>query len=276
MGKPNRRTRRNAKIRKLESQIDEPQTTEEGNKAEEPAGGFTSASNIATSGIKPQAPANTQTQQAAQGDHDGEKGVRILVTAWRFIARRFVRIVAFLDTYNGAVTALATVAIMLLSGIYVHYSKAQWETMQRQLIDSEAAQSAQITIEDFVPDISEGKSGQGELINGNVVIKNNGATVAKEITGGVGYWESRVMPKRCAEVSAGSPSSTGPSLAPQDTRPYAVATQIGDWSEVDKGAMFFGYDIAFSYRNVFGQVMTTYDCFMYDYPHEKFVRLPTK
>src|SRR5258708_1915010 len=43
----------------------------------------------------------------------------------------------FLDTHNGTITALATVAIVVLTGFYVKYSRRQWKVMEKQLHLSE-------------------------------------------------------------------------------------------------------------------------------------------
>jgi len=43
----------------------------------------------------------------------------------------------FLDRHNGSISALATVAIVVLTIFYVRYSKRQWETMEKQLLLSE-------------------------------------------------------------------------------------------------------------------------------------------
>lgn len=46
------------------------------------------------------------------------------------IRRLFFVVVDFLDKRSGAITALATVAIVVLTFVYVTYSKKQWQTMQ--------------------------------------------------------------------------------------------------------------------------------------------------
>ncbi len=58
--------------------------------------------------------------------------------AWRYVCAffkwQYVRdFLKLLDRHNGAINALATVAIVVLTWFYVRYSKAQWETMNRQL-----------------------------------------------------------------------------------------------------------------------------------------------
>jgi hypothetical protein len=57
-----------------------------------------------------------------------------------------VRTVNWLDEKAGFVTAVATVLIAVLTGFYVHYSRAQWRTMQDEIpllkSSAQAAQSA--------------------------------------------------------------------------------------------------------------------------------------
>lgn len=64
---------------------------------------------------------------------------------WSFIASwDVVRVlVGFLDRHSGTITALATVAIVVLTCFYVRYSKRQWETMRDTL---EVGQRACVTI----------------------------------------------------------------------------------------------------------------------------------
>src|SRR5271157_2983162 len=49
----------------------------------------------------------------------------------------FKRCIEFLDAHNGTITALATVAIVVLTGFYVRYSGRQWQVMEKQLHQSE-------------------------------------------------------------------------------------------------------------------------------------------
>lgn len=49
------------------------------------------------------------------------------------IGRAFIATVTWLDKYDGAVTAIATIVIACLTAAYVHYAKAQWKVMGDQL-----------------------------------------------------------------------------------------------------------------------------------------------
>jgi hypothetical protein len=50
------------------------------------------------------------------------------------------------DRHRGSIAALATVAIAILTYGYATYSKLQWQTMQQQMKDSEAAQRASVNL----------------------------------------------------------------------------------------------------------------------------------
>lgn len=70
-----------------------------------------------------------------------------------------MRVVGFLQKYDGAITALATVAIVILTMVYVLYSKKQWETMSRQLDEMQKSdglqkQVAKIAVRLPVPEYS--------------------------------------------------------------------------------------------------------------------------
>src|ERR1039457_3490226 len=47
--------------------------------------------------------------------------------------RGIIKVVNWLDAKGGFVTAIATVFIAVLTGVYVHYSRAQWKVMRDQL-----------------------------------------------------------------------------------------------------------------------------------------------
>lgn len=73
---------------------------------------------------------------------------------WPFIAARrlFGWLLRFLDEHDGSITALATVAIVVLTFVYVKYSKRQWQAMNGQLEEmrksTKAAQDAAETAKD--------------------------------------------------------------------------------------------------------------------------------
>jgi hypothetical protein len=79
----------------------------------------------------------SKTQKASEASIYGKRTVGILVTiggvilvGWRAGWRNLWE---FLDRHNGSISALATVAIVILTVFYVTYSKRQWETMRGQL-----------------------------------------------------------------------------------------------------------------------------------------------
>lgn len=69
-----------------------------------------------------------------------------VVRPLKTVGRGIIAVVNWTDENNGFVTALATVAIAILTGVYVHYSRAQWKVMRDQLPDlhtsAEAAKDA--------------------------------------------------------------------------------------------------------------------------------------
>jgi hypothetical protein len=121
------------------SLINKPNSDSKGDEPKETKGGTPSFTNAT---VSPNVPASTGYQEATQpakANQHREYGMRMLITAWRSITRRFMGVIGFLDKYSGAVTALATVAIVVLTVFYVKYSKQQWETMRDTLQTSQRA-----------------------------------------------------------------------------------------------------------------------------------------
>jgi hypothetical protein len=81
-----------------------------------------------------------------------------------------------MDEHDGSITSLATVFIAILTFFLVQTSSEQWQTMARQLKDSEAAQAASLSI--------QGLHIENFPKNPRVVydVKNAGATRADRIT----------------------------------------------------------------------------------------------
>jgi hypothetical protein len=130
VAKPNRRARRNAKVRERKRLIEEPTTSSEWNKPEKSDDGLPVVADAVISAGNPASGSPTETQPPKKGKQYREYGMRMLKAVWRFIAWLFMGMVGFLDKYDGAVTAIATIAIGFLTYEYVTYSKKQWETMQ--------------------------------------------------------------------------------------------------------------------------------------------------
>ena len=137
MGNPNRRARRNAKKSERKCLIDEPKTSEQGDETEKTEEG------LSVVGTAPLSSAPASTSQSAANDpknktQRGNHIMRALVAVGRWVKNTF----GFLDEHNGSITALATVAIVLLTSFYVEYSKRQWEAMQGQLEEMRKDQRA--------------------------------------------------------------------------------------------------------------------------------------
>jgi len=106
----------------------------------------------------------------------------------------------FLDNHSGSITAIATVAIVVLTFFYVSYSKRQWEAMldsnrraEQQLRDYEERESARLVVENFTPEITSGPS-DTVIIKGKFVVTNAGATVASEIYQISSHWGAIKQP----------------------------------------------------------------------------------
>jgi hypothetical protein len=71
------------------------------------------------------APPGGEQEKPKQGRHY----VQYWVGALKAVGRGSITFVSWADKNSGFVTALATVVIAALTGIYVHYSRAQWRVM---------------------------------------------------------------------------------------------------------------------------------------------------
>jgi hypothetical protein len=88
------------------------------------------------------APPTTEKEKAKQH----RQYAKYVVRPFKAMGRGIIAVVNWTDKNNGFVTALATVFIAALTGVYVHYSRAQWKVMRDQLPElhtsAEAAKSA--------------------------------------------------------------------------------------------------------------------------------------
>jgi hypothetical protein len=131
-----------------------------------------------------------------------------VVRALKATGRGIVAFVNWTDKKGGFITALATVVIAILTAFYVHYSRAQWQTMRDQLSElhvaavaaANAATTADTTLKSqqksfeidqrpyMVCDIPV-FSGNGLVpdkpITANVTFKNIGRTPARRISAAV-------------------------------------------------------------------------------------------
>src|ERR1019366_3758941 len=119
-----RRARRNLENCKTKGLIDEPKAKDQGDEAEQRKGTKPSLTNSALSGA-PTSTSEPQTDDTDKPAQKSDKIMRPLVTIRCVVSLAF----GFLDRHNGSIAALATVAIVFLTGFYVWFSKQQWEEM---------------------------------------------------------------------------------------------------------------------------------------------------
>jgi hypothetical protein len=176
---------------------------------------------------------------------------------WTWLKRPFL----WIDAHDGLITAFATVAIVLLTFVYVTYSRRQWELAQRQLNDYEASTGARLTIEDFNPTLTAGP-GQRMSIRGSLKVSNEGNSVASEIHPEEDFAAGR-LPLRSLPELKPTPAPNGPSIGVGKSTEYPVDLQAEQWDAVARGELFVGVRFAVSYKNIFGEPKVTPACFMY-------------
>jgi hypothetical protein len=196
------------------------------------------------------------------------------VAFWRFIKWIF----KFVDDHAGAVTAIATLTIAVLTYNYAKYSKKQWETAERQLRDFEDVQAAQLTL-DLLPKITE-IDGSAD-IEWNPIITNGGSTMATEIgverntydvrgTHGE-YAEPQPVPKPIP-----NPKPAGDNLPGGKSRQYPdpVPEEIAWWGKVisRESTLITRWDV--SYRDIFNRPRVVPFCFYYHSRSKTFLRCP--
>lgn len=75
-----------------------------------------------------------KTKKRSKASQYAQYIVGRLVAVWRLLGM----VIRLLDKYDGAITAIATAAIVVLTFVYVKYSKRQWEVMRDQLSITQA------------------------------------------------------------------------------------------------------------------------------------------
>lgn len=143
-------TRRDTKYCQAKGLTDQPKTGGEGDKPEIEKPGFSLITPAPTLTTCPPTPTSeNQAQEPSPKTHYRQNIMRLFVAGWR----RFCRFLAFCDEHDGAITALATVAIVALTTFYVCYSKKQWEALlESNKINRESAridQRAWLTMSKF-------------------------------------------------------------------------------------------------------------------------------
>jgi hypothetical protein len=124
---PNRRARRDSKYGKQKRLIDEPKSGGEGKTADKAESGLSVSTTPHSN--PPGVASQPETGDPQKIKKEGEHIMWPLVAMWAGIKSLF----DFLDRHDGSITALATVAIVVLTSFYVGYSQKQWEVMQGQL-----------------------------------------------------------------------------------------------------------------------------------------------
>lgn len=178
MRKPNRRARRNAEKRGSKRFMNTLQPVEHGSGPDKSDTGVAAVAGGATN--TPALPGQSKASQANTGRQYGKHIVWGLVTVRRFVLKLLISIIGFLDKYDGAVTAVATLVICFLTWEYVTYSKKQWEAMQNS--NTASRNTLVATERPWVgPDFKEspialGKS--GEPVRWRVYFRNSGNSPA--------------------------------------------------------------------------------------------------
>lgn len=206
--------RKHAKVSEASAQATAIQTREERDEPDETNGG---SSGFAALSKEPAVPGQSKTDEADSSAKKGPNWMRVLMAVWRGMRWIFSAVVGFLGRNNGAVTALATVVIAVLTSQYVAYSKKQWETSNRQLGDFEASQAAQLVFEDFNPTLNPDPTNKDCLVvDGTFTVSNLGPTIARDIYIHPGPSSiAQVVPLAAAGTyMAPTPIPNGPSLAP--------------------------------------------------------------
>ena len=194
----------------------------------------------------------------------------------------------FLDDNAGAVTAIATIAIAVLTWKYVTYSrgqlnvmKRQVEQIERQITDTERAQAAYLEVRHNISPISEG------VWKGEFIVKNIGATIATDINGGgtttasgnpantVGFGprhKGAYASQRDIDVWLSDvPSSPyGFTLAANDSRTYPIIVNLSE--QMLSGERTYVEVINVGYKDAFGVEKHARDCIFWNGKLQNFGR----
>ena len=106
-------------------------------------------SNLEKIGATPQTTDATQPDNKEQQPKQHRDYSEYVMRPLKAVGRATIIVVNWLDEKGPFVTAIATVIIAILTGFYVHYSRAQWKVMRDQLPElktsAEAAKDAATT-----------------------------------------------------------------------------------------------------------------------------------
>jgi hypothetical protein len=108
-------------------------TPESGNTADQPDPNLPDPNLLPELG-KPPDP----NEHKEQSKHDS-KYAEYIMWPFKTVGRWFMYVVMWLDENDGAVTAVATIVIAVLTGFYVHYAKVQWKAMRDQITEMQGS-----------------------------------------------------------------------------------------------------------------------------------------
>jgi hypothetical protein len=110
----------------LKRLVDEPKRATDRKESKQSETNFSSFSSIAL-GLSPTPTSQTQTEKAKNTTHSRGHIMRHLIA----IGVRLMQAFLWCDKHDGGITALATIAIAVLTVVYVTYSKKQWIAMEK-------------------------------------------------------------------------------------------------------------------------------------------------
>jgi len=142
--------------------VDEPKSNDKTSKPKQEQPELSSLANNAALGGLPASTSKTPTTNGTKKREYAKYIMWPVVTIWRGIKA----VIVFLDKYGGAITALATIAIGVLTYFYVGYSQKQWQVAQDTLTISNRAYvtigTKEGVVARFVP--SKDKTQKAELV----------------------------------------------------------------------------------------------------------------
>ncbi len=202
--------------------VDEAKTGEEGHKSQIKESSTSSIAGIPNGDAK-QIHSHGQTQNTSKARQYASYIVRPFVTIGRFIKKGFL----LADRHNGGITALATVAIVVLTIFYVRYSRGQWRVMRQQLTEMQSTSALQkktAAVQFGLPVISINWLGMFELGENQaphfiVRIQNNGKTNAESLSFAMDIKFSDQRPE--------------PRFTPKDFQPIRPGT-VEQWDPIKK------------------------------------------
>jgi hypothetical protein len=267
------RARRDAEKREAKRLIEQPHAGDEKNRGDQEQNAVPAA---ATENLIRKQPCEKSDQETGAAKEQTQKRGN----AVRFFTSKRDAIVAFLDRHGGsvsavatAVSALGTIAIVVLTCFYVHYSRSQWETMQQQMRDVEIAEAGRLKF-DFSPTVVCCSGDFARIDNGDLTITNVGATELRQLVVlGPSLWGSVAVPEPHNTPPTDFPN--GMNLAKDD---HITVSMLGDSAliseDAQNGKWFMGIRFAVSYRDVFGNLGGESRCYMYYFRQKKFGLCP--